>query len=1211
MFAETLPIGDFRGTERYAVECVLGAGAFGDVYQVFDRVRGERVALKTLRNLAPSALGLFKNEFRTPVRVVHPNLVLLHDLESDNGRWFFTMELVEGTDLLRHLESTPPGTPARVAALRPLASQLAGGLAALHRAGRLHRDIKPSNVLVTPGGRVVVVDFGLAVEITAGAPEALVGSAAYMAPEVAGRASLGPAADWYSYGVVLYHAATGRLPFEGTGVEVLLARMQHDAPPPRRCAPALPAGFDALCVRLLARDPAARPDADEILAATASEGWAGRARERTLVPAPPMEGGFVGRDGELVTLRRAFDETRAGRPVVARLHGASGIGKSSLAQAFVDGLRRDGAALALQGRCYERESVPFKALDGLIDAVARDLAARSPVERAALVPPSLGALAEVFPALCAVSPEALAPVDPAERRRGVSQALDALLARLAAAQPLVLVLDDAQWGDADSAVLLAESLRRQRSVLLVVCDRGDSAAPGAFLPALAGALRGVAWREALVGPLEPAAAEGLARDLLPGAAGRHAARVAHESGGNPFFVHELARMARTGAPGTESALTLDGVWHARLEELPPDARRLLSAVAVAGCPLPEAAALRAAHAGVGARAALRLLGAVNLVRTVGPRGDEVVAFHDRVRDAVVAALDPGALAGWHRDVAEALEVHGGAEPETLATHLRAAGDAAAAGRYFALAAARAMRSLAFDRAAELYRAAMASGGASTDTNADGVRALRAGLAEALAALGRGPEAAREFLAACAGAEGSTALGWRLRAADALLRSGHLDEGLPLIREVMAAVGLAMPATPAQALAGLAVRRAALALRGMDHTERPASEVPPEVLLRIDACWTVATALGVVDVVRSADVQTRHLLLALQAGEPFRVARGLAVEAAAGAVAGEAAGARARALLARAYAIGERLTDPTATGIAQAMDALAQWSAGRWRTGLGLAERALRVLRERCTSVSWELAQTWIVAFDTLAYLGRLSDLRARLPGVLADARDRNDLYLATLLEVRFAGLTALADNDAAASASALGAVDRWTHPAFDSVRLVHLHERAAAMVYRGDPAGALACWAAHAGAVRRSLLTRVQIFRGVGACSRAGAHLAVAAQLPATRRAPHLAAAAREAWRLEREGAGWTSACARLLRAGGAAAGGRVVEAVATLERAEAALEAQDMALYAAAAQMHRGRIVGGDAGRALVQSARRRFEAEGVRDTERMAALLAPGFTD
>ena len=256
-----VPVPEFPG---YELRGELGRGGMGVVYRALHVDRGEVVALKTLQHADPTALYRFKQEFRGLADVVHENLVALYELVSDGAYWFFSMELVEGVQFMEHLRAGGD--------LRDTFRQLAEGLAALHAAGKLHRDLKPSNVMVTPEGRVVILDFGLFADVARSGQHQsterhILGTAAYMAPEQALGRAVSAASDWYSVGVMLYEALTNRLPFEGGSVEVILAKQQSDPPRPGAHATDAPADLDALCVALLARDPAARPRSESVLRA--------------------------------------------------------------------------------------------------------------------------------------------------------------------------------------------------------------------------------------------------------------------------------------------------------------------------------------------------------------------------------------------------------------------------------------------------------------------------------------------------------------------------------------------------------------------------------------------------------------------------------------------------------------------------------------------------------------------------------------------------------------------------------------------------------------------------------------------------------------------------------------------------------------------------------------------------------------------------------
>ena len=248
---------------RYRVVRHLGAGGMGEVYAVHDAVLDTEVALKTLRaELEGSSIALerFRREIALARRVTDPHVCRVFDVGEHAGRVFLTMELVDGK---------PLAGPVPLAELERVAPQLVRGLAALHAAGIVHRDLKTANVLYSD--RAVITDFGLARSIDQDGAltldSGLLGTPAYMAPEqVEGRVATA-ASDVYALGVVLFELATGKRPFdEDTAMATATARLTRDPPKPSSLRADLPAKWDAIIGRCLARDPAARPAVDDVLA---------------------------------------------------------------------------------------------------------------------------------------------------------------------------------------------------------------------------------------------------------------------------------------------------------------------------------------------------------------------------------------------------------------------------------------------------------------------------------------------------------------------------------------------------------------------------------------------------------------------------------------------------------------------------------------------------------------------------------------------------------------------------------------------------------------------------------------------------------------------------------------------------------------------------------------------------------------------------------
>jgi hypothetical protein len=633
----------------YEVLGELGRGGMGVVYRARELRGGRVVALKTIRTASAAARERFAAEFRALQSVCHRNLVVLYEVAGDEAGRFFTMELVEGADWLTHVgregdspapSALPPGGLAR---LRDALRQLCEGLRALHARRLLHCDLKPSNVLVTGGGCVKILDFGLVAEAGPDGHHSLTdhqarGTWAYMAPEQGEGAEVSPVSDWYSVGVMLYQALTGRPPFAGGLREMQEARFHSAPPPPSALVPDVPKDLDRLCAGLLRPRPADRSRGIEMLCGlTDAEPDAG------------PEAALVGRAPQLAELEAALTAARRGEAVTVAVQGPSGSGKTALVEHFLGRVRAAGEAVVLAGRCYERESVPYKAVTGLIDALCLHLRGLPRSQQAAVLPRDPRPLARVFGALEQIPAVAALPhrppggLEPQELRRRAFEGLRELLARLGDHALLVLYIDDLQWGDLESALLLNELLRPPDPprLLLVGCYRSEDAAGSPFLrrwlePAAdAGADPG--RRELVVGELGAGDARELAR-LLLGAAderGGLADAIARESGGVPFLIHELARAARAG----EREITPDRGVLTRITALPPEARRLLEAVAVAGRPVPAAVACAAAGLEGDESGLLPSLREARLLRSVGPAGGrELEAYHDRIRAAVLAGL---------------------------------------------------------------------------------------------------------------------------------------------------------------------------------------------------------------------------------------------------------------------------------------------------------------------------------------------------------------------------------------------------------------------------------------------------------------------------------------------------------------------------------------------------------------------------------------------
>ena len=1209
------PGSEFTGTSRFVVERRLGAGGMGVVYQALDRERGVRVALKLLPQVAPNALARFKREFRSLASIVHPNLVELYELVADDDRWFFTMEAIEGVDFLRHVRADGLD----VTRLRHVLRQLVEGVGAIHTAGRVHQDLKPSNVMVRADGSTVILDFGLVSELGSEADAAgLVGTAAYMAPEQWSNSPLAAASDWYGVGVMLYEALTGALPFAGRPADMLRAKLADEPPPPSTVRADIPPDLDSLCCDLLRRDPAHRPSGAQILARL------GHARAPEAAPAYHGHSLLVGRDRHLRLLASAMEAVESGATVTAHVQGQSGSGKTALVEHFLEPRRGMDDVVVLGGRCYEQESVPYKALDSLIDALADHLGALPDADIAQYVPVQAAVLARVFPVLERVPAIAQAPTgalritDPRELRRAAVGALREMLTRIGQRHHLVLAIDDLQWGDVDSASVIGEILQPPDPprMLLVLAYRSEYAARSACLRTLLQQeVVAEPWQrrvDVLVEPLSAQEGEELARRLLTETTGvdaDSAARIAREAGGNPYFIGELSRHVgahvRRGADDAAGPVDLDSVLWTRVTKLPATARELLELTAVAGQPLHLGVLLSTVAARPDIPHALALLRAQHFLRGTGTQLTDVVeTYHDRVRESVVQRLRPDTIRQHHARLASTLEATGTADAETVAGHYEGAGDLLKAGHYYTLAAGAAATALAFDHAATFYRQALRALAADPSVNT----ALQRELGRALSNAGRGFEAAEAYLAAVRTAPADEHFDLERMAAEQYCISGYVREGRVIFQRLLRRVGLRMPSNPAVVLATLLYRRARLWARGLEFTARPEAAVSPETLRRIDLLWSVAAGLSVPNAVAVASLLTEGLLEALNAGEPYRLSRLLAFEAFLRSSAGVKESGPAAALIERAGTLARQIDSPHALGVALVMSGMVAHLQCRFRDAVRLCEEGEMVLRRDCSGVWWEISLARSVIGWATFQIGDSNELRRRSTAYLAEARDRGDRFLVTNLRTVTSPWLLLLDDEPDAAARELHeAMNSWPREGFDLQHVNGMFTHANIAMYRGDGSEALQSIDSRWALLVRGLQLQTQLVRIMMTDVRARAALSAAERSPQP--GALVARAERAARKLAGEGTTLAEGFSHTLLAGVASLRHQNDRAVDHLREAVRATAAADDGYRHLAAHVRLAELVHGEANtahRSVVSSTALR---DRIRNPSRFAAMLIPGF--
>jgi eukaryotic-like serine/threonine-protein kinase len=989
-----------RAGSRFELITPLGRGGFGSVYEAWDSESGQRVALKELGQPSGDNLARFKQEFRALAGLHHPNLVGLKELFEQDGRWFIVMDLIDGDDFVRHVRSGPENDNAAgydEGRLRTALAGLVQGLSALHEFGILHRDLKPTNTCVTLDGRAVLLDFGLitSVDPTRQSTDGIaLGTAAYMAPEQAHGRNIGAAADWYALGVCLFEALTDRLPFEGSsGLALILQKQQARAPRVAELVPDVAPDLDALCARLLEPHPGDRPSGREILGALGLATPA-RVQVHSLAPGDALVGKdsiptFAGRETEIENLERALLRTNQGELRLVLVEGESGVGKSQLVAEFLRSARLQHVSLvALHGRCYENEQVPYKAFDGCVDELAKLLRKLPSDECQSLMPSGAALLGQLFPVLSHVPSIARArrdqlPADPSARRLAAFAAFSGLLAKLAEDRPVVLVIDDLQWADAESFRMLkalVESRERPPVLVLATIRPREELEP----EILEHVERARAWKCTDMQPLfglPRAQAEALAQRLLgDNAAPSWVRAIAEESRGHPLLLSELVHFARSREIGSSSSIALDDALKARIEPLDKGARELLELVALAARPYGRQVFAHAlARSDVEDIANPLLMSKLLRKR----KGHELGCFHDRIRHAVVRLILRTRLPYLHRRLAEALAREAHVDASEQARHWDLAGEREGAVTAYEKAAQAALEALAFVRAAQLSSRALELLESPRDDRYPQLLVMRA---HALSCGGRSGEAAAVYARAAELASGEQRIRLQSSAANHLMLSGQVGAGLLAARQVLAELGVNLPLSTRGALLRFAWERLCHALlrRGSVAT----AQAEAKARLAVEVISALNRSIAILHLPAYLALSVQHLRLAASLADPAQLVQSYAIQGWLRTVRGSLGAGLA--LFDQSRKLCAELGRPALSAwqaLSEGNARLTDWDVAGSEACLS---RAQQLLQTHCPDQPRELTTARLSLGHAWYLLGRHGQLAQETEGWLAEARERQD-----------------------------------------------------------------------------------------------------------------------------------------------------------------------------------------------------------------------------
>jgi len=451
---------------RYQVKRFLGEGGKKKVYLAHDTTLDREVAFALIKSegLDDTSRTRIQREAQAMGRLgSHPNIVTVFDLGQEGDQPYMVTELMGGGDVEGLIEKAVDHRLSLEQAIK-IAQETCRGMEFAHSRGIVHRDLKPGNVWLTEDGIAKIGDFGLAVSLDRSrltTEGMMVGTVSYMPPEQAMGGEVTPRSDLYSLGAMLYEMIAGRPPFLGDDSVAIIG--QHINTPP--VAPTwhnaqCPRPLDALILRLLAKDPAERPEsATDVLSAldaidltTGVERTAEGVDEAHALDS--LAGGvFVGRQREMGDLKACLEDALSGRGRLVMLVGEPGIGKTRTAQELTTyaGLR---GAQVLWGRSYEEQGVPpywpwVQAIRSYVRETDPDQLRSEMGSGAADIAEVVSDVRERLPGL-----QPAPQLEPDQARFRLFDSIAAFLKTASQRQPLVLVLDDLHWADQPSLALL-------------------------------------------------------------------------------------------------------------------------------------------------------------------------------------------------------------------------------------------------------------------------------------------------------------------------------------------------------------------------------------------------------------------------------------------------------------------------------------------------------------------------------------------------------------------------------------------------------------------------------------------------------------------------------------------------------------------------------------------------------------------------------------
>ena len=522
-------------------------------------------------------------------------------------------------------------------------------------------------------------------------------------------------------------------------------------------------------------------------------------------------------------------------------------------------------------------------------------------------------------------------------------------------------------------------------------------------------------------------------------------------------------------------------------------------------------------------------------------------------------------------------------------HLAWAGETERAARDAVQLVASARHALAYSRAADVCEVVLA-----LELTGTTRAALQRAYADALSGSGLAARAAAAYRDAASLVDGADRLDLERRAAENYLRCGLVEEGMALFERVADQLGYRASMSPNATLAALVVERARLRLRGT--SPRRNKPIDPALAARSDACYSLSTGLAMVDAISGALFQTRSTRFALDAGDPARAARALAIEACFVAAWGSRTRPRASKIIEAASALAKEVGDPVVDALVSNAWGICELQWGDFQAAVARCDGAIAIIRENCAGVVWEERTGEVFAMWALAWLGNWGEVGRRSDALTRAGAATGERYATMHAAIGPAICGLLASDEPELARMRIAEVMRdWPRDHLDLPQVRELVALATVGIYEGRGADVLRLLRQHWPALERSRMLGLEPVLGTLGDLRVRAAVQAGDWDDAL------------TWGHRIERIPWGVGVSALVQAAEAASHGHVDTAVAHLERAEQICDATGLHHYAAAARDRRGRIIGGDAGRTAIVSAATLARTCEYARPERVFAALAP----